>query len=125
VNGVSVRYFVNDVDQAIEFYTKMLDFKLDFKPLPEYAMVSKGEFKLHLTRPDHMTKQQGPTNPDSAATPGGWNRLWIQVDDLDSKVETLKKAGCKFRGEMIKGGWGKMILVMDPSGNLIELVGPP
>ena len=123
MNSVSVRYFVNDVDRAIEFYTKMLDFKLDAHPVPEYAMVSKGDFKLHLTRPDHMTKQQGSANPDSTATPGGWNRLWIQVDDLDSKVETLKKAGCKFRGEMIKGGWGKMMLVMDPSANLVELVG--
>ena len=124
MNSVSVRYFVNDVDRAIEFYTKMLDFKLEAHPVPEYAMVSKGDFKLHLTRPDHMTKQQGPANADSAAAPGGWNRLWIQVDDLESKVETLKKAGCKFRGEMIKGSWGKMILVMDPSANLIELVGP-
>lgn len=123
MNSVSVRYFVNNVDQATEFYTKMLDFKLDVHPLPEYAMVSKGDFKLHLTRPDHLTKQGLANSVDSTATPGGWNRLWIQVDDLESRVETLKKAGCKFRGEMIKGSWGKMILVMDPSANLIELVG--
>lgn len=52
---------------------------------------------------------------------GGWNRISIEVDDLDSTVDKLKKAGCRFRNEIVNGVGGKQILLLDPSGNLVEL----
>lgn len=114
--SISVRYIVNDVDAAIEFYTKMLDFKIDMHPNPEFAILSQGDFKLYLTKPSGQVMPNG-----TLQTPGGWNRISIEVEDFDSKIEKLRKAGCKFRNDVVSGGWGKQILLIDPSGNLIEL----
>jgi catechol 2,3-dioxygenase-like lactoylglutathione lyase family enzyme len=119
--SVSVRYIVNDVDSAIEFYTKMLEFKVELHPAAEFAILSRGDFRFFLTKPSGRGGG-GQGMPDGAPqSPGGWNRISIEVDDLDSTVDKLKKAGCRFRNEIVTGVGGKQILLQDPSGNLIEL----
>ena len=119
--SVSIRYIVNDVDTAIEFYTKMLDFKVEMHPAPEFAILSRGDFRFFLTKPSDRGGG-GQKMPDGTSqSPGGWNRISIEVDDLDSTVDNLKKAGCTFRNEIVTGVGGKQILLLDPSGNLVEL----
>ena len=119
--SASVRYIVNDVDAAIEFYTKMLDFKVEMHPAAEFAILSRGDFRFFLTKPSGRGGG-GQGMPDGTPqSPGGWNRIPIEVDDLDSTVDKLKKAGCRFRNEIVTGVGGKQILLQDPSGNLIEL----
>jgi catechol 2,3-dioxygenase-like lactoylglutathione lyase family enzyme len=118
---VSVRYIVNDVDAAIAFYTKMLDFKLEMHPAPEFAILSRGGLRLLLSKPSGRGGG-GQAMPDGTVqSPGGWNRISIEVEDLASKFEKLKKGGCEFRNEIVTGVGGKQILLEDPSGNLIEL----
>ena len=118
---VSARYIVNDVDEAIEFYTKMLGFKVDMHPAPEFAIISKGSFQLYLTKPSEKGGG-GQAMPDGTMqSSGGWNRISMEVEDIDSMVEKLKKMGCKFRNEIVQGVGGKQILVLDPSANLVEL----
>lgn len=112
---------MNDVDAAIEFYTKMLDFKVEMHPAPEFAILSRGDSRFFLTIPSGRGGG-GQTMPDGTTqSPGGWNRISIEVQDLDFMVDRLKKAGCKFRNEIVTGVGGKQILLQDPSGNLIEL----
>jgi catechol 2,3-dioxygenase-like lactoylglutathione lyase family enzyme len=119
--SVSVRYIVNDVDAAMEFYTKNLDFKVEMHPAAEFAILSRGNMKLLLSRPSGRGGG-GQTMPDGTSqTPGGWNRFEIEVEDLESIVERLRRAGCTFRDEIVTGVGGKQILLQDPSGNLIEL----
>ncbi len=118
---VSVRYIVNDVDAAIEFYTKMLDFKVEIHPAPEFAILSRENLRLLLSKPSGRGGG-GKEMPDGTPqTPGGWNRFQIEVEDIASTVDMLKKAGCMFRNEIVTGVGGKQILLEDPSGNLIEL----
>jgi catechol 2,3-dioxygenase-like lactoylglutathione lyase family enzyme len=118
---VSVRYIVNDVDAAIAFYTKMLAFKLEMRPAPEFAILSRGGLRLFLSKPSGRGGG-GQAMPDGTVqSPGGWNRISIEVEDLASRVEKLKKAGCEFRNDIVTGVGGKQILLEDPSGNLIEL----
>jgi catechol 2,3-dioxygenase-like lactoylglutathione lyase family enzyme len=118
---VAVRYIVNDVDAAIEFYTKMLDFKVEMHPAAEFAILSRGNLRLLLSKPSGRGGG-GQQMPDGTPqTPGGWNRFEVEVEDLESTVERLKKAGCMFRNEIVTGVGGKQILLKDPSGNLIEL----
>lgn len=120
---VSVRYIVSDVDAAIPFYTDMLGFKVDMHPAPGFASLSRGDLRLLLNRPG--AGGAGQAMPDGRVpAPGGWNRIQIEVDDLQASVEKLKKAGGKFRNEIVTGSGGKQILVEDPAGNPIELFQP-
>jgi len=120
-NPVSVRYIVNDVDAAIEFYTKMLDFKVEMHPATEFAILSRGNLRLLLSKPSGRGGG-GQAMPDGTTqTPGGWNRISIEVEDLVSTIDKLKKVGCRFRNEIVSGVGGKQILLKDPSGNLVEL----
>ena len=120
---VSVRYIVSDVDAAIPFYTDMLGFKLDMRPAPGFASLSRGDLQLLLNRPG--AGGAGQAMPDGRLpAPGGWNRIQIEVEDLEATVEKLKRAGGLFRNEIVTGGGGKQILVEDPSGNPIELFQP-
>jgi catechol 2,3-dioxygenase-like lactoylglutathione lyase family enzyme len=118
---ISVRYIVNDVDSAIEFYTKLLNFELIMHPAPEFAIVSQSGVQLYLTKPSEKGGGGQVMSDGTMQSPGGWNRISIEVDDLDLKVKELKKLGCKFRNDMVIGVGGKQILLLDPSGNLIEL----
>ncbi len=117
---VSARYIVNDVDEAIRFYG-LLGFKVVMHPRPEFAMLSKGSFRLYLTKPGEKTGGGAPMPDGSVQSPGGWNRISIEVAGLEGMAEKLRKEGCRFRNEMAKGVGGSQILLMDPSGNLIEL----
>lgn len=120
---VSVRYIVNDVDAAISFYTDMLGFKLEMHPAPGFASLSHGDLQLLLNRPG--AGGAGQAMPDrQLPSPGGWNRIQIDVDDLEATVEKLRRAGARFRNDIVTGNGGKQILVDDPSGNPVELFQP-
>jgi len=123
VAKVSVRYIVADVDAAIGFYRNMLGFQVDMHPAPGFASLSKGDLRLLLNRPG--AGGAGQAMPDGRSpSPGGWNRIQIEVKDLTGKVQEMKRSGCKFRNEIVIGNGGKQILVEDPSGNPIELFEP-
>lgn len=123
MSKVSVRYIVNDVDAAISFYTIMLGFKLDMHPAPGFASLSRGDLQLLLNRPG--AGGAGQAMPDrQLPSPGGWNRIQIEVDDLEATVGKLSGTGARFRNEIVTGNGGKQILVEDPSGNPVELFQP-
>ena len=123
MSKVSVRYIVSDVDAAIPFYTDMLGFKIDMHPAPGFAALSRGDLQLLLNRPSAGGAGQSMTDGRLPA-PGGWNRIQIQVEDLETSVEKLKSRGGRFRNEIVTGNGGKQILIEDPSGNPIELFQP-
>jgi predicted enzyme related to lactoylglutathione lyase len=119
--SVSIRYIVDDVDAAMDFYMRMLDFRVEMHPAVDFAILSRENLRLILSKPSGRGGG-GQAMPDGTSqTPGGWNRFEIVVDDLEAIVNKLKKAGCSFRNEIVTGIGGKQILLQDPSGNLIEL----
>ena len=121
---VSVRYIVDDVDAAIEFYCARLGFTEVMHPAPAFAMLSRGDLRLVLSAPGGGPGG-GQAMPDgSLPRPGGWNRFQLEVDDLPAVVDTLRRAGAHFRNEIVEGVGGRQILVDDPSGNPIELFEP-
>jgi len=121
---VQVRYIVHDVDAAIDFYRQYLGFRVDMHPNPAFAMLSRGDLRLVLSKPGGGPGG-GQAMPDGRLPePGGWNRFAIEVSDLAATVATLRKAGVRFRNEIVTGVGGKQILVDDPSGNPIELFEP-
>jgi catechol 2,3-dioxygenase-like lactoylglutathione lyase family enzyme len=121
---VQVRYIVHDVDAAIPFYTEQLGFKLDMHPAPPFAMLSRCDLRLVLSAPNAVAGG-GQSMPDGTKPqPGGWNRFAIEVADLGAEVEKLRRAGVRFRNEIVTGVGGKQILAEDPSGNPIELFEP-
>jgi catechol 2,3-dioxygenase-like lactoylglutathione lyase family enzyme len=121
---VSVRYIVDDVDAAIDFYTRQLDFEEVMHPAPTFAMLSRGDLRLTLSAPSGAGGG-GQAMPDGTRPePGGWNRFALEVSDLAATVEGLRKAGVHFRNDIVTGVGGKQILVDDPSGNPVELFEP-
>jgi catechol 2,3-dioxygenase-like lactoylglutathione lyase family enzyme len=122
VPTVNVRYMVNDVDAAIDFYTTHLGFTLISKTLPAFADVSRGDLRLLLSGP---TSSAGRAMPDGRQpAPGGWNRIHLIVEDLAMEVNRLRAAGVHFRNDIVTGPGGSQILLEDPSGNSIELFQP-
>ncbi|HXD29530.1 MAG TPA: VOC family protein [Pyrinomonadaceae bacterium] len=117
-----VRYQVKDVNRSIDFYTKQLGLKLDMKNLPAFGQVSGDNFKLILSGPGASGSRPMPDGRQQES--GGWNRIILQVKDLPTRIETLKKAGLHFRNEMESGPGGKQIQLEDPDGNPIELFEP-
>jgi glyoxylase I family protein len=117
-----VRYQVKDVSRSVNFYTQQLGLKLDHQNLPAFAQVSVGNLKLILSGPGASGSRAMPDGREQS--PGGWNRVILQVDDLPARIETLKKAGLRFRNEMEVGPGGKQIQLEDPDGNPIELFEP-
>ena len=121
---VSVRYIVNDVDEAIAFYGEQLGFHEDMHPAPSFAMMSRGDLRLVLSAPGGGPGG-GQAMPDGTLpAPGGWNRFAIEVSDLEGLVERLRRRGARFRNDIVSGVGGKQILVEDPSGNPVELFEP-
>ncbi len=121
---VQVRYIVDDVEAAIEFYTKQLDFKLVMHPAPAFAMLSRGDLRLVLSAPN-AAGGGGQSMPDGTKPkPGGWNRFAIEVPELAAMVDVLRSRGAHFRSDIVTGVGGKQILLEDPSGNPIELFQP-
>jgi catechol 2,3-dioxygenase-like lactoylglutathione lyase family enzyme len=119
---VSVRYMVDDVDEAIAFYTKVLGFEVLTHPGPPFADVTRGNLRLLLSGP---ASSAGRPMPDGATPgPGGWNRIHLIVEDIDAEVTRLREAGAHFRNDIVEGPGGKQILLEDPSGNVVELFQP-
>jgi len=121
---VQVRYIVDNVDAAIQFYTKYLGFKLEMHPAPPFAMLSRNELSLVLSAPNPAAGGGAPMADGTEQTPGGWNRFAIEVADISAIVQTLQKAGVHFRNNIVSGVGGKQIIVEDPSGNPVELFEP-
>jgi catechol 2,3-dioxygenase-like lactoylglutathione lyase family enzyme len=120
--SVNVRYMVDDVQSAVDFYTAHLGFTLNTKHLPAFADVTRGNLRLLLAGP---ASSAGRPMPDGRKPePGGWNRIHIIVDDITAEVDRLKKAGVRFRNDIVTGPGGRQILLDDPSGNPIELFQP-
>jgi catechol 2,3-dioxygenase-like lactoylglutathione lyase family enzyme len=116
---VNVRYMVDDVDAAIAFYTKFLGFEVLTSFPPAFANVTRGNLRLLLSGPKSSA---GRPMPDGAKPgPGGWNRIHLIVDDIDAEVARLRDAGARFRNDVLAGPGGKQILLLDPSGNVVEL----
>jgi len=119
---VSVRYIVDDVEAAVAFYTKVLDFDVLNNFAPVLADVGRGNLRLLLSGPSSSAGK--PQSDGITPEPGGWNRIHFIVDDIDAEVARLRDAGAEFRNDMIEGPGGKQILVQDPSGNVVELFQP-
>ena len=117
-----VRYLVDDVDAAVAFYTDNLGFTLQQQMGPAFAIVSRDDLSLWLSGPQSSAARAMPDG--RRPEPGGWNRLVVEVDELESKVEELKEVGLSFRNDVVTGPGGKQILLEDPAGNVIELFQP-
>ena len=117
-----VRYQVKDVERSIAFYTGQLGFELKMKHAPAFATVSLENLELHLSGPDASGSRKMPDG--RRQEPGGWNRVVLRVQDLESEIQELKKAGLHFRNEMEVGPAGKQVQIEDPDGNPIELFEP-
>jgi catechol 2,3-dioxygenase-like lactoylglutathione lyase family enzyme len=116
---VNIRYMVEDVEAEIDFYTKHLGFTLGINSAPAFADVTRGNLRLLLSG---IESSAGRAMPDGTLpVPGGWNRIEIVVEDLPSEVAKLKAEGLHFRNDIVTGPGGSQILLVDPSGNLIEL----
>ena len=124
---VSVRYIVNDVDEAIAFYCRHLGFREEMHPAPMFAMLTRGDLRLLLSSP------AGPGGPGGGSQsmpdgrqpePGGWNRISLEIGDLGAAVDALREAGVSFRNDIVTGVGGRQILLDDPSGNPVELFEP-
>lgn len=119
---VNVRYMVDNVEAAIDFYTSHLNFSLISSAAPAFADVRRGNLRLLLSGP---TSSAGRPMPDGRQPgPGGWNRIHLLVEDIEAEVERLRVAGLGFRNEIVTGPGGSQILLDDPSGNPIELFEP-
>jgi catechol 2,3-dioxygenase-like lactoylglutathione lyase family enzyme len=121
---VSVRYIVDDVDAAIDFYCRQLGFHEDMHPAPTFAMLSHGDLRLVLSAPSGQSGG-GQAMPDGTVPqPGGWNRFQFEVEDIEATVARLREHGARFRNDIVTGMGGKQILVEDPAGNPVELFQP-
>jgi catechol 2,3-dioxygenase-like lactoylglutathione lyase family enzyme len=119
---VSVRYMVDDVEEAVAFYTTHFGFTVLNSFAPAFADVARGNLRLLLSGP---TSSAGRPMPDGRQPePGGWNRIHLIVDDIAAEVERLRAAGLTFRNDIVTGPGGQQILLEDPAGNPIELFQP-
>jgi glyoxylase I family protein len=117
-----VRYQVKDVGRSVAFYTDQLGFDLKMQHLPAFATVSLDNLELHLSGPEASGSREMPDG--RRQEPGGWNRVVLRVDDLQSEIDALGKAGIHFRNELESGPAGKQIQLEDPDGNPVELFEP-
>lgn len=118
----TIRYLVNDVDAALDFYVNRLGFELAQRLGPPFAMVRRDDLTLWLSGPGTSAARPMPDGAQPA--PGGWNRLVLEVDDLDARVTALRAAGVRLRSDIVSGPGGRQLLIEDPSGNPVELFTP-
>ena len=119
---ISFRYIVNDVDKAVEFYTSNLDFRLENQYGPAIAILERDGLQLLVSGPMASASKAMPDG--SKPTPGGWSRILITVDDIESVVSRLKQNGVQFKNDIIENQGRKQILCLDPSENVVELFQP-
>jgi catechol 2,3-dioxygenase-like lactoylglutathione lyase family enzyme len=118
---VNVRYMVDDVEEAVAFYTEILDFEV-LNNFPAFADVARGKLRLLLSGPNSSAAR--PMADGAKPGPGGWNRIHLIVDDIDAEVARLRDAGARFRNDILEGPGGKQVLLEDSSGNVVELFQP-
>lgn len=118
---VHVRYIVDDVAKSVDFYTKYLGFEARTN-FPAFADVVRGRLRVLLSGPMSSAARAMPDG--EKPKPGGWNRIHLLVDDIESEVSRLRAAGATFRNDVIEGPGGKQVLLQDPSGNFVELFQP-
>ncbi|HEX3130545.1 MAG TPA: VOC family protein [Thermoanaerobaculia bacterium] len=120
MSEVGVRYMIDDVPGAIRFYTTLLGFTLEHDASPAFAAVSRDGVRLLLSGEGSSGKR--PLADGRQQVPGGWNRIHLQVADLEAEVKRLRDAGVPFRtAEIVSGPGGAQVVIDDPSGNPIEL----
>jgi len=119
---VNVRYMVDNVEAAVDFYTTHLGFTLISKTLPAFADVARGDLRLLLSGPASSAGR--PLLDGRRPSPGGWNRIHLIVEDLAKEVDQLRASGIQFRSDIVTGPGGSQIVLDDPSGNPIELFQP-
>ena len=119
---VSVRYMVNDVPQAVEFYLTHLGFEPGAVISPAFADLRRGNLRLLISGPASSAGR--PMRDGARPGPGGWNRIHLITADLDTEITRLEAEGVPFRNEVVEGPGGRQVLVKDPSGNLVELFQP-
>lgn len=124
MSSVSVRYIVRNADEAVTFYTNHLGFAVEMQPGPGFAVVSHGALRLLLSEPVGAGGAAQAMPDGRRPEPGGWNRIRLEVEDLDGLVERLRGDGAQFRNEIVTGRGGRQVLLDDPSGNPIELFEP-
>jgi catechol 2,3-dioxygenase-like lactoylglutathione lyase family enzyme len=120
----TVRYIVNDVDEAIAFYTGHLGFDVVMHPAPEFAMLSRDDQRLLLSQPSGRGGGGQVLSGDRKPEPGGWNRFQLEVSDVDAEAARLRAAGVTLRSDVLHGIGGDQVIVEDPSGNPVELFQP-
>lgn len=116
----SVRYLVDDVQAATDFYTRHLGFTLNTSAAPAFADVVRGPLRLLLSG---AASSGARATPDDASSPGR-NRIHLVVEDLEAAIAPLREAGVPFRSDVVSGPGGRQVLVADPAGNLVELFQP-
>lgn len=122
MSKISIRYMIDDVPVAIEFYTKHFGFEVETDASPAFASVIRDGARLLLSGKASSGRRAMPDGREPI--PGGWNRILIEVSDLEAEIKRLRDAGLTFRNEIVTGPGGSQILVDDPSGNPIELFQP-
>lgn len=120
--SVAMRYIVDDVDAALSFYVDALGFELVQRMGPPFALIARDGLRLWLSGPGTSARRAMPDGREPV--PGGWNRLVIEVEDIEATVSALREAGATFRNEVISGPGGRQVLVDDPSGNAVEIFQP-
>jgi catechol 2,3-dioxygenase-like lactoylglutathione lyase family enzyme len=124
LNALMVRYIVNDVDEAIAFYTRHLGFRVAAQSGAYFAILARDDFQLVLSPPRGPGGGSQPMPDGRRPEPGGWNRIIVQSSHLEGDIDTLRKAGVEFRNDIVSGPGGRQILIEDPSGNPVELFEP-
>lgn len=122
MSTVSIRYMIDDVPTALQFYTTHLGFAVDMDASPAFASITRDGVRLLLSGKTSSGRRAMPDGREPV--PGGWNRIHIQVEDLAAEVERLRGAGLSFRNDIITGPGGSQIILDDPSGNPVELFQP-
>ncbi len=119
---VSVRYLVDDVAACVDFYTRHFSFTVGMNAPPAFAEVTRGNLRLLLSGP--LSSAGRPMTDGEQPAAGGWNRIHLIVEDIDSEFARLSDEGVRFRNVIVKGPGGSQVLAIDPAGNLIELFQP-
>jgi len=121
IKSFSFRYIVNNVPEAIKFYTGPLGFKVEMNPNEHFAILSKQGLRLMLSTPSGPGGGSQPARDNRIPEPGGWNRIQLQVEDIDKTIDELQKSNIHFRTQLVKGIGAKQVIIEDPSGNPVEV----